>query len=82
MPAKKHRSRVQSPGSKPRKRNMQDTPISYYQSLERRVDKLEAAVKALKAKKPQPRDPRDDHYWRVAADRALAVVLKGRNRGR
>lgn len=47
--------------AKPRKRNMQDTPISYYQSLERRMDKLEAAVKALKAKKPQPRS------WRVVA---------------
>lgn len=65
---------------KPRKKNMQDTPISYYQSLERRVDKLEAAVKVLKAKKPSPRDPRDDAYWRVAADRALASVLKRRKK--
>ena len=52
---------------KPRKKNMQDVPISYYQSLEGRVDKLEAAMKALKAKKPSPRDPRDDAYWRKLA---------------
>jgi len=50
---------------KPRKKNMQDVPISYYQSLERRVDKLEATV--AKLTKPQPRDPRADAYWRKLA---------------
>lgn len=49
---------------KPRKRNMQDVPLSWYQSLKDRVTKLEAAVKALKAKKSAPRDPKDDAYWR------------------
>lgn len=67
--------------TKPRKKkkNMQDVPISYYQSLERRVEKLEAAVKALKTKKPSPRDPKDDAYWRKRRGQ-MAKANADRNR--
>lgn len=34
-----------------KKPNMQDVPISYYQALKRRVDKLQRRVRALEKKK-------------------------------